>query len=666
MNHYGDFIDDPVYDDYYGHESEENSYYKIKDEDDNWGDLPGGVKCEHKDTIQEGGMTICTYCAKVLGESQLVSNHSYDASGHILGKRYKKGKKGVTVPMLGGKGSRRLKSSRKPGNTIGEDTLKLYEKRIERIADVIMRPGMNRESICESAKYFYKIAWYHNVVFGYSPDLVAGACLYLGIRVQKRPPAILLLDISHELKVNLFEVAAVFTRIARFCHICGKDLNQTEPLDFLQRFAKELKFESETIEKRIIATSMKIFQKMKHDWLSLGRTISGVCGACLFIAARIHKSERSRQDIVEVVKISLSTLESRLAEFEKTEASRLTAEDWEQDKQKQLNPHYPPCYIRNRMYEENKLMVDAKEETTSLKRKAMNTTEDRPRKLQKTCQLDSDSNFDDAITSEEYPDPESQNVDLETMILNDDEDFSDVEESMTYTELLWSSVENVNNSKDDLKIVEPELQNESQNEDGNCKESASEYETDDEITNMVMRDNSLIEARETCFDLLYPDFDTTVEERKLKKGRAEIEKKKMTDKPKSYKRGLPKTVEQMRARMMGSEMGKLEMIIKQREKREPSPLYDPFGIQELNDDDDALDDFDEELFDDEDVESVWGKLEPCILDEAGVKCKDGKYQLFENLAASNKPEHKSDQKESISDPMNLLINDGKRTMTVNT
>lgn len=642
MSQYGDYIDDTVYDDYYGHDLEENSYYQIKDEDDNWGELPGTVKCEHKDTMQEGGMTVCTYCAKVLGESQLVSNRSYSTSGRILGKKHRKGKKGGSVQMLGGTGKRHLKSSQKLGTTISEDRLKRYEHRIERIADVILGSGMDHESICESAKYFYKIAWYHNIVYGYSADLVAGACLYLGIRVQKRPPAILLLDISHELKVDFFQVSAVFTRIARFCHISGKDLNQTDPLDLLRRWAKELKFESEPNEKRILATSVKIFQRMKHDWLSTGRTVSGICGACLFIAARIHKSQRSMQDIVKVVRTGLSTLESRLAEFERTEASRLTVEDWEQDKQKQLTPHYPPCYIRNRIWEKKQLVVAPKEETISLKRKAVNITEDKPRKLQKTCKQDSDSSFDDAIVSDEHSDHGSQHADLETMILNDEEDCSDVEGLMTNAQFTWSPVENVNNFEDDLKIVESESQNESQNEDGNCKESASEYETDDEITNMVMRDNSAIEARETCFDLLYPDFDTTVEKRRLRKVRAAIEKKKIRDKPKFSKGGFSKTVAQMRDRMLGSEMGKLEMLIKQREKREPSPVYDPFGIQELNDDE-ALDDFDEELFDD-DVESVWGKFEPCILDEADVKSKGGKYQLFENLAKSNKSEHKSDNK----------------------
>jgi len=382
MNLYGDYLDDPVYDDGYGHEDEENCW-KIKDENDTQAELPGGVECEHKNTMQEGGMTVCTYCAKVLGESQLVASYSYNKTGHLMGKKHKKNNEG-SIKMLGGKGSRRLKSSRKK-DTISSDTLKLYEKRIEGIADVILGPGMDYESICVSAKYFYKIAWYYNIVFGYSADLVAGACLYLGIRVQKRPPAILLMDISHELKVDIWEVSAVFTRIARMCHIHGKDLNQTEPLDLLSRFAKELKFESEEVDKRITATSFKIFQKMKDDWLNLGRRVCGVCGACLFIAARIHKSPRSMREIIKVARISFSTLESRLAEFERTEASRLTAEEWEQGKHQQLNPHYPPAYVRNRIQEGTDLILAAQEKSTSIKRKAVNMTEDRPRKVQKTC-----------------------------------------------------------------------------------------------------------------------------------------------------------------------------------------------------------------------------------------------------------------------------------------
>lgn len=54
------------------------------------------------------------------------------------------------------------------------------------------------------------------------------------------------------------------------------------------------------------------------------RRPSGICGACLLIAARIHGFNRTRQDVLNVVRIGDLTLRNRLAEFENTPSSQLT------------------------------------------------------------------------------------------------------------------------------------------------------------------------------------------------------------------------------------------------------------------------------------------------------------------------------------------------------
>ena len=55
----------------------------------------------------------------------------------------------------------------------------------------------------------------------------------------------------------------------------------------------------------------------------------GVCGAALFIAAHVHGFERSKRDVVSVVHICEATLRKRLTEFEKTDASGLTVEEFD-------------------------------------------------------------------------------------------------------------------------------------------------------------------------------------------------------------------------------------------------------------------------------------------------------------------------------------------------
>ena len=56
---------------------------------------------------------------------------------------------------------------------------------------------------------------------------------------------------------------------------------------------------------------------------------SGICGACLLIAARVHGFHRTRKDVLNVVRVGDLTLRNRLAEFENTPASLLTPEEFE-------------------------------------------------------------------------------------------------------------------------------------------------------------------------------------------------------------------------------------------------------------------------------------------------------------------------------------------------
>jgi len=138
--------------------------------------------------------------------------------------------------------------------------------------------------------------------------------------------------------------------------------------------------------------------------------------------------------------------------------------------------------------------------------------------------------------------------------------------------------------------------------------SVSEFETDEEIENMLMRNNAEIEVRETCFDLLYPDYDEILEKRNLKK--AEKAKKVRTEfNYRKSRRKRSKTAEEMKAQLMGSEMAKLDMLVKNREKRERSPVYDPFGIKELYDVQ-PFDDVNDELFEGDEEKIVKAKVEP--------------------------------------------------------
>lgn len=59
-----------------------------------------------------------------------------------------------------------------------------------------------------------------------------------------------------------------------------------------------------------------------------GRRPSGLCGAALLVAARMHKFRRTVKDVISVVKVCQTTLRKRLTEFEETPTSQLTIDEF--------------------------------------------------------------------------------------------------------------------------------------------------------------------------------------------------------------------------------------------------------------------------------------------------------------------------------------------------
>lgn len=92
------------------------------------------------------------------------------------------------------------------------------------------------------------------------------------------------------------------------------------------RFANRLEFGDKTHE--VSMTAQRLVQRMKKDSIHSGRRPSGLCGAALLLASRMHDFSRKPNDIVRVVKIHESTLRKRLLEFGETPSSALTIEEF--------------------------------------------------------------------------------------------------------------------------------------------------------------------------------------------------------------------------------------------------------------------------------------------------------------------------------------------------
>ena len=110
------------------------------------------------------------------------------------------------------------------------------------------------------------------------------------------------------------------------------------------RYANRMNFGDKTHE--VSRTALRLVQRMKRDWIHTGRRPSGLCGAALLIAARIHGFNRTVQDVIKEVKVHENTVRKRMQEFGETASSSLTLEEFMQvDLEEE---HDPPAFLKSR------------------------------------------------------------------------------------------------------------------------------------------------------------------------------------------------------------------------------------------------------------------------------------------------------------------------------
>ncbi|XP_032197484.1 transcription factor IIIB 90 kDa subunit isoform X8 [Mustela erminea] len=133
---------------------------------------------------------------------------------------------------------------------------------------------------------------------------VIAACLYLVCRTEGTPH--MLLDLSDLLQVNVYVLGKTFLLLARELCINAPAI---DPCLYIPRFAHLLEFGEKNHE--VSMTALRLLQRMKRDWMHTGRRPSGLCGAALLVAARMHDFRRTVKEVISVVKVCESTLRKR-------------------------------------------------------------------------------------------------------------------------------------------------------------------------------------------------------------------------------------------------------------------------------------------------------------------------------------------------------------------
>lgn len=282
----------------------------------------GGEKIEEDNSTS----TVCFDCGFILGESQIVSEVTFGQD------------KSVVESYLSHTQPQGLSESGRGagfGNR-SESRQLTIQKGNRNIKQVGSQLSLSSQHI-EAAQRLFLVAVQHSFLQGRKSNHVIAACLYIVCRREKTPH--LLIDFADLLQTNLYVLGSTYLKFVRLLNL---SLPIVDPSLFIRRFAAKLEFGDKT--NTVAMTALRLVARMKRDWLQVGRRPSGICGAALLLAGRIHGFKRTQKEIVRVVRTAELTIRTRLEEFVNTPAGDLTVEQFNEQDIESSSEFNPPAF----------------------------------------------------------------------------------------------------------------------------------------------------------------------------------------------------------------------------------------------------------------------------------------------------------------------------------
>lgn len=295
------------------------------------------------------GDTICTNCGTVLEDSVIVSDVQFEENAHggssILGQFVPSDSKGGCIGF-----------GRNFHTSLNKESREITLQNAKRgMSNLCQQLRLNQHCL-DTAFNFYKMALNRQLTRGRKNTHVLAACVYITCRIEGTPH--LLIDFSDVLQISAFELGRCYLKLSQALCI---NIPSMDPCLYVLRYANRLEFGDKTHE--ITMTALRLVQRMKKDFIHSGRRPSGLCGAALLVAARLHEFNRTVADIVKIVHVHEATLKKRLVEFGETPSSSLTLDEFMNVdlEEEQDPPSYKTARIKDRERTERlqKLIEDA-------------------------------------------------------------------------------------------------------------------------------------------------------------------------------------------------------------------------------------------------------------------------------------------------------------------
>ncbi|ODV87277.1 hypothetical protein CANARDRAFT_21240 [[Candida] arabinofermentans NRRL YB-2248] len=294
------------------------------------------TNCGHTDLVRDHNTAssdlACARCGTVMEENPIVSEVTFgeNAAGAAT----------VQGAFVGSDQSRANFGNNRGSLDSREQTLANGKKRIKNVASALRIPDF----ISDAAYQWFQLALTNNFVQGRRSQNVVAACLYVACRKEKTHH--MLIDFSSRLQISVYAVGATFLKMVKALHITSLPL--VDPSLFIQHFSDRLNFGK--MKLKVIQDAVKIAHRMSEDWIHEGRRPAGIAGACILLAARMNNFRRTHTEIVAVTHIGHATIQKRLDEFKRTDASKMTVEQFRNEGHT-AERSLPPAFQKNRKAE---------------------------------------------------------------------------------------------------------------------------------------------------------------------------------------------------------------------------------------------------------------------------------------------------------------------------
>ena len=279
--------------------------------------------CGSSDLIidRKAGETICKKCGSVLedtkidygqewrefsseqGQSRRRTGNPLTFTKHDKGMSTRIGKPGDLYKVSAGERKRfyRLKKWQARISTAIERNVKYALAELRRVGSFLNIPHI----AMEEAARIYRSAAEKGLVRGRSMESVVAGALYAACRRHRFPRT--LDEISEAFTLDKKEIGKTYRFI---CRELGIRILPTFPLDYVYRFASELKLSPKTISKAV-----EIINKAQKAEITSGKGPMGVAAAALYVATLICNEKKTQREVADVAGVTEVTIRNRYKEL---------------------------------------------------------------------------------------------------------------------------------------------------------------------------------------------------------------------------------------------------------------------------------------------------------------------------------------------------------------